>query len=96
MTEPKYTKVQVTESVDEDTSKITTSSYTDHLKNYKEEIEHTLLTTHNGLLNDVLKSLRIIKDTNTPELIITISMDKYGNPMRLTQRYTVDKQYYGK
>jgi hypothetical protein len=92
----KHSKLKITEPTADDARKITTKSYFEELNSYKEELEQSILTTHNTLLTDVIKCLGDLKTYQTPELSITIYSDKYGNPQRIVKRLTTDKKSFGK
>lgn len=96
MNEPQYAKVKVIEKVSDDSVLITSSSYRDKLHSYREEIEQSILTSHNTLLNDVIKCLSVIQQHQTPVLTIEIYMDKYGQPERIAQKYITTQKHFGK
>lgn len=76
-------------------TRIVKEGYTEGLSSYQEEIEQSILTSHNELLNDLLKCLKVLKETTTPTLTIVIHRDKYQQPQRLTYTFVTDKEYYG-
>ncbi len=96
MATPRFAKIKVVEAQPNGEVKITSSSYREDLHSYREEIEQSILTTHNTLLSDVIKCLSAIKDHNTPVLTIEIHMDSYNQPERIVQKYITNQKYYGK
>ena len=58
---------------------IITEGYFDGKKSVKKEIREDSNTTRQALLADVVKCLDLL-NTSTPEVVIRIVKDKYGEP----------------
>lgn len=73
--------------------RVTTESFQNGLPQHKtvELVDH-MATSHKELVTDVIKCLTLLKERTTPELTITIHMDKYGQPIRITRIFTESKE----
>lgn len=93
---PKYAKIKIIKPQADGTTLIRSESYREELHSYREEVEQSKLTDYNSLINDVMASLKIIKERNTPILTIEIHMDRYGQPERINQKYITEQETYGR
>lgn len=70
---------------------VTQSFHEGEAKNYTVEIEDHIATTYNDLLPDIIKCLSLIKQHPTPKLTITVHMDQYNQPIRITRAFVERK-----
>lgn len=75
---------------------IRTLSYYEQLGSEKTEREVRTITSHLALLADVARALEVIKNKKTPELQITVTTDKYGEPKLIKHRYVLNSKSYGR
>jgi hypothetical protein len=69
---------------------IITEGYFDGKKSVKKEIREDSNTTRQALLADVVKCLDLL-NTSTPEVVIRIVKDKYGEPARIQKSWIEEK-----
>lgn len=92
-TDLKHIKVRETTTLPDGTNEIKTQSYTDELASDKLEREKSHPTSQNTLYKDVLTCLTVLSDSE--ELTLKI-VKKHGQPHRIIQTWTVERNRYGK
>jgi len=82
----------ITETVGQDGSVvIVTKGYYDGPVTVKEQIREDIKTSQPTLLTDVIKCLDVLR-TDTPELVIRITKDKYGSVNIIQKTWITEKK----
>ena len=84
-------KKVTTEILPDGTEKIVEQGFYDGLNSIKEETRLNLQISRDSVLTELIRCLDLLK-TDTPDILIRIIKDKYGEPVVLQKTWTTHKE----
>jgi hypothetical protein len=93
---PKHTKITSYNVNDDGSLEVVVESYFDELASRKQDIISKVKTDYNNFYADLVSCTDVIKNQQTKELHLVITVDEWNKPALITKQYTVRKENYNR